>query len=161
MKTLHPCYACETGMVSKQNLRGRQFSYRDEPVLEFAEDLEAPICNKCGELYLRGDVAKQFNTTLERLRIERKREAARHFVQAAQKHFAGIPRRKWEALFGLSPGYISRLESGTRTADGPLAIILEGFARDPGMALQLIAASGRVVPDEIRAVVPKRVSARR
>ncbi len=139
-----PCYACGQGTVRSTNLRGRTFEYRDEIALTFDADLEAPVCDRCGELYLTGALTDQFSAVLEQLRLTRKRQAAEHFVHAVETRFPDVPRALWEDTLGLSRGYLSRLTSGSRVADAALEILLEGFAKEPETALRLCSLSGHV-----------------
>ena len=144
MKTSKPCYACETGTVRQTNLRGRAFDYRDEVDLIFDEDAELPVCDACGEMPLNAAATKRLNVVLERLRAERKRSAVEQFIDTIGREYPTIPRAAWEQALGLSPGYLSRLASGTRLADTPLEILLAGFAKDPSAVIELIEATGHM-----------------
>lgn len=141
-----PCYSCETGTMRRTNLRGRQFDYRDEFRLVFDEDYEVLACDNpaCGELRLGGERTARMNAVLERLRSTRKRAAAQNFVETAEREFPEVPRALWEDAFGLSRGYLSRVVTGKRLPDTPLEIVLEGFAREPRLALRLLKAAGRL-----------------
>jgi hypothetical protein len=140
------CAACETGTVKPTNLRGRAFDYRDEFGLVFDADLMAPVCDTCGEMFLKSALTRQLGSTLDRLRLVRKRSAVERFVQAADRNYPDVPRAVWEDAFGLSRGYLSRLISGTRVADTALEVLLEGFAREPATVLRLLELAGHVPP---------------
>ena len=139
-----PCYTCEKGTVRVTNLRGRAFDYRDEMGLVFDADLEAPVCDQCGELFLSGALTQQFSDALEQLRLARKREVAQHFVRTTETKYPQVPRALWEDTLGVSHGYLSRLASGARVPDTALAILLEGFAKDPEAALRLFSLAGHL-----------------
>jgi hypothetical protein len=143
-----PCYTCEKGTVRVTNLRGRPFDYRDEIGLIFDADLEAPVCDHCGELYLSGALTQQFSDTLEQLRLARKREVAQHFVRTVETRYPLVPRSLWEDTLGISHGYLSRLASGARVPETSLAILLEGFAKEPETALRMFSLAGHL-PHEL------------
>ena len=147
-KKTTPCYACDTGTVVETNLRGRKFNYLDELNLVFDEDLVAPVCDTCGELYLGGTVTQPFGDALERLRLSRKQSAAVHFVERVEREYPAVPRALWEESLSLSHGYLSRVASGKRVPDTLLEIFLEGFSRDPEAALRLLEAAGHM-PDAL------------
>ncbi len=46
--------------------------------------------------------------SLERLHAQRKREAIESFEDLIDCEFAEVPRQSWEAMLGISPGYLSR-----------------------------------------------------
>jgi hypothetical protein len=139
------------------NKRARAFDYRDERGLVFDEDLEVLACDRpsCGELRLGGVRTERVNRVLERLRLERKQAAARHFVDTAEREFPDVPRAVWEDTFGLSRGYLSRVLAGKRLPDTPLEMLLEGFAREPRLALALVKITGRL-PPQLDAVMVRR-----
>ena len=111
------------------NKRARAFDYRDERGLVFDEDLEVLACDRpsCGELRLGGVRTERVNRVLERLRLERKQAAARHFVDTAEREFPDVP----------------------------LEMLLEGFAREPRLALALVKSTGRL-PPQLDAVMVRR-----
>ena len=145
MKTSKPCYACETGTVRWTNLRGRTFAYRDEVALVFDEDLEALVCDTCDEIALDAATTKRLDVVLERLRAEQKQAAAAQFVDITlRRDYPTVPRSAWEQALGLSPGYLSRLASGSRLADTALEILLVGFAKRPSLVIDLIETAGHM-----------------
>lgn len=141
-----PCYVCDTGTVRPTNLHGRTFDYRDEVELIFDEDLVAPVCDVCGEIYLKGADSDRFGSVLERLRDERKRSAVVRFEETVAREFREVPRAAFEDMLGVSHGYLSRLARGTRTPDAPLEILLQAFAADPVQTLRLVAKARRLPP---------------
>ena len=150
-----PCYACETGQVRPTNLRGREFNYRDEVGLIFDEDLTAPVCDKCGEIYLRGPASDHFGLVLERRRDMRKRAAVTDFEETLTREFRGIPKAAFEDMLGVSHGYLSRLARGSRTPDAALEILLRAFAADPIQTLRVVATA-RPLPEPIRNALAQR-----
>jgi hypothetical protein len=139
-----PCYACDTGTLHQTNLKGRAFDYRDEVGLEFDEDLHAPVCDVCGEVYLKGELTQRFSDVLDRLRSARKSASAAHFAERAEREFPDVSRTQWEEMLGLSPGYISRVATGARVPQTVLAMFLECFAREPETALRVVSVAGRM-----------------
>lgn len=149
MKTPRKCFSCESGTIRLTPLEGRPFDYRDELALVFDEDVEAPICDRCGELFLRGALTARFEAVLERLRSERKRAIVKEFIDVSERDFPDVPRALWEDALGVSHGYLSRLVSGKKLPDTSLTILLAGFAKEPKKALELFSVSGHM-PQELK-----------
>lgn len=132
------------------NLRGREFAHLDQPSLVFDEDLKVPVCDTCGDMRLRGAQVTRLSAVLERLRAVRKRQAISGFITVIREQFGDIQRHEWEGILGLSRGYLSRLESGTRTPDTALEIVMQWVARDRSKALRVLGDLGRL-PASMRA----------
>jgi hypothetical protein len=160
MKMSKPCYACETGTVRLAQVHGRAFDYRDEVGLVVDEDIQLPVCDTCGEMPLNAAATKRLNVVLERLRAERKQSAVKRFIETVGREYPTVPRAAWEQALGLSPGYLSRLVSGNRLADTPLEILLAGFAKNPGVVIDLIEATGHM-PKQLMAHLARAKSPRR
>lgn len=143
------CHKCATGTMRPTNLRGRSLSYRDQSALTFDENLTVPVCDRCGDMRLRRSEVAKFSAVLERLRDARKREAVADFVTVIGAQFGDVPRYAWEDALGLSHGYLSRLESGTRTPDTPLEILMRWVALDSAGALRVLANLGHL-PAQLR-----------
>lgn len=146
------CLMCRKEAVTLQNMRGRAFDLRDEDNLVFDVDLTFPRCDACGELYARGESAQLFSETLERLHAAAKRDAVVSFVATIEREFANVPRQSWEDILGISRGYLSRLEKGSRNLTTPLEVILRGLTREPKQTLRVIANS-RKLPEELVAYI--------
>jgi hypothetical protein len=69
-------------------------------------------------------------------------------VAVIDREFADVPRQSWEAMLGISPGYLSRLLKGTRNLSTPLEVLMRGVAQEPAQALRFIAHSRRL-PDAL------------
>ena len=160
MKTPRKCFSCESGTIRLASLKGRSFDYRDEFALVFDEKVEAPICDSCGELFLRGGLTAQFEAVLERLRAERKRTIVKKFISVSERDFPDVPRALWEDALGVSHGYLSRLVSGKKLPDTSLTILLAGFAKEPKRALELFSVSGHM-PQELKRLTQRAVATRR
>jgi hypothetical protein len=115
----------------------------------FDENVEAPICDRCGELFLRGELTARFEAALERLRTERKRAIVKEFIDVSERDFPDVPRALWEDALGVSHGYLSRLVSGKKLPDTSLTILLAGFAKEPQKALEFFSVSGHM-PQELK-----------
>ncbi|MHB1095961.1 MAG: hypothetical protein ACYC3F_07290 [Gemmatimonadaceae bacterium] len=142
------CLSCRADAVTLQDIKGRAFDLRDEYDLVFDESLRLPVCGACGELHLRGTSLRRFSSVLERLHAAKKREAIESFVAVIDREFADVPRQSWEAILGISPGYLSRLLKGTRNLTTPLEVLMRGVAQEPAQALRFIAHSRRL-PDAL------------
>jgi len=138
------CLSCREDAVTLQNVRGRTFDLRDEDDLVFDEDLKIPACGNCGEIDVRGAALRRFSGVLERLHAARKREAIESFVAVIDSEFADVPRQSWEDMLGISHGYLSRLQKGTRNLSTPLEVLMRGVAQEPTQALRFIAHSRRL-----------------
>jgi len=138
------CLSCRERAVTLQNVKGKTFDLRDEDDLVFDEDLKLPVCGNCGEIYVRGAALRRFNGVLERLHAARKREAIESFVAVIDREFADVPRQSWEDMLGISHGYLSRLQKGTRNLSTPLEVLMRGVAQEPTQALRFIAHSRRL-----------------
>ena len=147
MKTPRKCFSCESGTIRLAGLGGRTFDYRDELSLVFDEKIDAPVCDTCGELFLRADLTARFETVLERLRATRKRTIVQDFVTVSERDFPDVPRALWEDALGVSHGYLSRLLSGKKLPDTALTILLAAFAKKPKKTLELLSATGYMPPE--------------
>ena len=140
-----PCLSCETGTLRRTNLRGTVLPYRDEPDLLVTHDIEVSRCDVCGEMALKASEITQLSAVLEAARVERKRGAITKFVEYVDTEFPDVPRYEWEAAFGLSKGYFSRLTT-TRVMDTPLEILLTGITANPREGLHLLAITRALPP---------------
>jgi hypothetical protein len=138
------CLACRQDSVTVVELKGRNFDVRDEYNLRFDESMCVPCCAKCGELFVRGPASRRFNAVLERLYADRKRAAVEAFVSVIDHDFSDVPRHRWEEVLGVSPGYVSRLQKGSRNLSGPLEVLMRGLTRSPLETLRIIGYSRRL-----------------
>ena len=138
------CLFCRQNAVSVRELKGRTFDLRDEYDLRFDESMRVPICTKCGDVYVRGASLRRFSDVLERLYDERKRAAVEDFVAVIDHDFSDVPRHRWEEVLGVSAGYVSRLQKGSRNLSGPLEVLMRGLTRAPLETLRIIGYSRRL-----------------
>ncbi|MHB1265932.1 MAG: hypothetical protein ACYC1S_16210 [Gemmatimonadaceae bacterium] len=136
--------ACQEDAVRLQNLRGRVFELRDENDLVFDEDLVVPVCAACNEFYVRGESLQRVSDALERLHAAKKRATVDQFVEKIEREFADVPRQSWEDALGLSPGYLSRIQRGTRALSLHIEIFMRGIIVEPRETLKLIKLSRRL-----------------
>ncbi|MHB1265926.1 MAG: hypothetical protein ACYC1S_16180 [Gemmatimonadaceae bacterium] len=144
------CVACGEDAVRLQNLRGRVFELRDENDLVFDEDLVVPVCAACKEFYVRGPTLERFSDALERLHAAKKRATVDQFVEKIEREFADVPRQSWEDALGLSRGYLSRIQRGTRALSLHIEMFMRGVVAEPLPTLKLIKLSRRL-PAELEA----------
>ena len=138
------CLSCRQDTVRVLDLKARSFELRDEYDLRFDESMRAPVCTSCGELFIRGADARRFSDVLERLYDERKRKAVEDFIAVIDQEFSDVPRHRWEEVLGVSPGYVSRLQKGSRNLSGPLEVLMRGLTRSPLETLRIIGYSRRL-----------------
>lgn len=57
--TTHLCLACDDGTVAPKNIRGREVG---GAVID--DDIVVPVCNSCGEMYVRATDAKRIDVAI-------------------------------------------------------------------------------------------------
>lgn len=121
------CRHTELGLVARA---GRAMKHRLLTHVPIPDDFALPECGHCGAAPIDWQTAKKLHPVLEeaygRELILRTDEALRRLKEAK-------PLREWEALLGLSSGYLSKVKSETRPS-AQLAALLWLLANDPARA---------------------------
>lgn len=61
--TTRLCMACDQGTVAPTNIHGRKIGG-----VVIDDDIVVPVCNSCGEMYVRGDAAKRIDEAIAKTR---------------------------------------------------------------------------------------------
>lgn len=124
------CEQVELALVAKT---GRTMKHRVLPAVAIPEDFELPECGNCGAAPIDWRTAKRLDAVLEaaygRALVERT-EVALGRLKAVK------PLREWEALLGLSAGYLSKVK-GDAVPSAQLTGLLWLLANEPARAEEL------------------------
>ncbi len=129
------CPACGAGKVAPRSADGVRFGYKNVPDLRAGPDLRVPTCDRCGEIFVGEEVAKQIDQHMERRYAElvvAKTQLAINRLTPTE-----VSRRDLERLVGVSAGYLSKLAHEAREPSSPIASVLMLLAEDPARVEEL------------------------
>lgn len=139
------CDACGETAVEMREAGGLPMRFGLIPDLPVPAGVMLPICESCGEIWLTPELDAELQKTLK----QEYEAAMTEKVDACIRMFEekGIRRRTVEALAGISPGYLSRLDRGKKTSTRLVSLLL-ALAHEPGLALRL-SNLWRMTPESV------------